>query len=288
MSSKVGSALHEHKVTSYQADCGGEDQLKRKRRLSSRFEGFVLDSSLSSISTLDTSASEPLPKKPRIALGEIDHKKKRSVKISGGEMLNFFENQGLVYSALPVTKNPEVKKEFSPIWHQNRHRYDYDFDSREVKRIVHCIEHLKDDASDEYASSVEIRYIDPKWNFGLFANRQFSKNEVIGVYSGEFNFVFSKKALKEGREKGLDLAEYLFEFPDTPFDQFGIDGAMISNYTRYINHAEPKSANVSTAEFFYKGRCYVVFIADRNIPKGEQFFYDYGPTYWEEKKQNPS
>lgn len=268
--------------------------VKRKRSFSSRC-ARVTDSDQSSISSMSDSSTSvresPAKKKCTDSFWKSTERSKVKTveveQISGMSIINFFKSQELVYSALPVIIDPDVKKELSAVWRKNKYKYDYDFNSTEVKRIVHCIEHLKDDGTDEYTSSVEIRYIDPKWKYGLFANRTLSKGKVIGVYAGEFNFGYTKEEIKKGWKKGLDLAEYLFEFPETPFKSFAIDGAKIGNYTRYINHSTSEAANVSSVEFFYKGKCYVVFVTDKHIEKGEQFFYDYGPTYWKEKQEKP-
>ena len=205
-------------------------------------------------------------------------------KISGIRITSFFEAKGLEYSAMPKVLKPSVKDKLSEVWEKHEGEYDYNFESSEVKKIVRCLDSMKDDASDDYASSVEIKFVDRVMGYGVCANRKILKNEVIGIYSGIVDFTHPKR--KRQRE-GKDLNEYLFEFPDTPFDRFGTDGAKTGNFTRFINHAEPKLANAATVEFFYKGMCYVVFVAEKAIQKGEQITYDYGASYWEKNDKTP-
>jgi len=146
---------------------------------------------------------------------------------------------------------------------------------------------MKDDGSDVYAQAVEIRDVVFKTpegaavlEKGLFAKREIKKGEVIGVYGGKL------MPLKD--LKGDDRFDYLFEFPETPFHKWCIDGREMGNYTRYMNHCNPKNENVSSVEFFYGDRPRVIFVASKTIPAGTQLMYDYGPEYWKNKGITPS
>jgi hypothetical protein len=263
----------------------------RKRTIPAIYRDSILDASLPS--SLYGSA-KGLPHKKSCRRPKVDKQPSLEVvavvdssKISGSKIINFFNEKGLRYSAMPLAKDSETGQSLLKIWKENQIEFQYNFNSSEVKRMVRCIKHMRDDATDEYASSVEIKYVDKIMGYGVFANRRILRKEVIGVYSGIIDLNSSKEQKEEASKQGKDLSEYLFEFPDTPFQNYAIDGVQTGNFTRFINHTDPESANVSSVEFFYKGMCYVIYVSDKTILKGEQLFYDYGPTYWETKKSEP-
>src|SRR5690606_16816096 len=105
-----------------------------------------------------------------------------------------------------------------------------------------------------YAKKVEIKFISSKIGLGLVAKEDIMKKSIIGQYGGILTKV---ESLKE-EEK-----EYLFEFPETFFAKWGINGAQRGNFTRFMNHAAPKRANVSSVEIFYKNAPRVIFIAEK-------------------------
>lgn len=199
-------------------------------------------------------------------------------KVSGPKMVEYFQEKGLTYRASPKV-NSSVKNEFSKIWKKNRRNFTYDFRSKEVKGYINCIELMNDQATDQYARNVEIKFVDDHMGDGLFALKEFKKNEVVGQYSGRISLLPSSDLREDGNVTGRDVMEYVFEFPDTPFCAYGVDAATDGNFTRFINHATGKEANLSSVEFFYDGMCRVIFIADKHISAGSQFFYDYGDNY---------
>lgn len=98
---------------------------------------------------------------------------------------------------------------------------------------------------------------------GLFANRDYKKDEKIIEYTGEI--ISDEEAQKRG-------GKYLFELND----KWTIDGKSRQNIARYINHS-------------CKPNCYAeltdnekqVFIkAKRAIKKGEELTYHYGSYYF--------
>ncbi len=115
---------------------------------------------------------------------------------------------------------------------------------------------------------------------GVFAKTPISKNQVIGVYAGEL--------LPLSSLQGENAYEYLFEFPDTAFKKWAIDGRKVGNFTRFMNHCPPKRENVSSVEFFYGNCPRVIFVASKNIQVGDELLYDYGKTYWENAGIEPN
>ena len=98
---------------------------------------------------------------------------------------------------------------------------------------------------------------------GLFANRDYKKDEEIIEYLGE------TISSDEANERG---GKYLFELNDS----WTIDGKDRSNTARYVNHS-------------CKPNCYAELSADekqvfikakRAIKKGEEFTFHYGTYYF--------
>jgi hypothetical protein len=50
------------------------------------------------------------------------------------------------------------------------------------------------------------------------------------------------------------------------------------NFTRFINHSN--RPNLKPFYAFFDGLYHMILISIKDISKGEQFSYDYGPKYW--------
>jgi len=98
---------------------------------------------------------------------------------------------------------------------------------------------------------------------GLFANKHFTKGELVIEYTGET--VTDAEAQRRG-------GKYLFELNDN----FTIDGTGRDNIARYINHSckpncEPQLNDEETRVFIY---------AKRKIAPEEELTYNYGKDYF--------
>lgn len=185
-----------------------------------------------------------------------------------------------------VLLTEENDKRMQELWNKVQNSLpNYNFNSKEARVIRQCIRSMSDAPDDRYRSSIEIkdvvfqigqRVIIEK---GVFAARHFNKGEVVGNYGGEL------RPLSE--IEGPNKLDYLFEFPETPFSEWGIDGREAGNFTRYINHTSIDQENVTAVEFFYGGVPRVVFITTKPIPVGAEMKYNYGDVYWIQKGITP-
>ncbi len=99
---------------------------------------------------------------------------------------------------------------------------------------------------------------------GLFANRDFKKEEFIIEYTGK------PLTHEESDKKG---GRYLF----TLNDKIVLDGSGREHTARYINHScEPN------IEAVIEDNEQIMFYALRDIKKGEEFTFDYGEEYVED------
>lgn len=123
--------------------------------------------------------------------------------------------------------------------------------------------------------------IPPPNHWGLFACRQFGKNEIIGTYTGE-------RLLERDHKKrypGDTTAAYSFKLKVVNTDKPGfhyeyIDAThdLFANSMRYINHSRVQ-ANVIAQQTKTNQ---LVIRTLRKINAGEEFFLDYGNKYWKQ------
>ena len=102
----------------------------------------------------------------------------------------------------------------------------------------------------------------PNAGDGVFADRNFKVNRVIGYYTGAYSL---------HRESSC---EYAYEI-----NGFGrvIDAAKCGNWTRKINDGcHRRRKPVCNVEFGPDNQ----IVTTRYIRKGEELFIDYGPDYW--------
>lgn len=99
---------------------------------------------------------------------------------------------------------------------------------------------------------------------GLFANRDFTKDELIIEYIGE------KITEEEANKRG---GKYLFELND----EWTIDGKGRDNLARYINHACTPNCYPEIDEDEEK----IFIYAKKKIKVGDELTYNYGKMYFD-------
>lgn len=116
---------------------------------------------------------------------------------------------------------------------------------------------------------------------GLFASKDYSKEDFIGFYGGEY--IYGDEEFKRNIKVNFDCSSYIFN-PTQKNQQ--IDALLLGNQTRYINHMKDEFANVSVQIMSSMGREFVAFFAKKDINIGEELFFDYGKEYnmqWKNK-----
>lgn len=124
---------------------------------------------------------------------------------------------------------------------------------------------------EAYLPTVSIRKINERVGLGLFTQEPIAKGSYAGEYTGIVR--------KNDRRYTKPLNDYCFEYP-VP-DQIGrsyVVDATDGNLTRFINHSY--QPNLKAVHLFWEGYYHLIFIALRDIAKGEQLCYDYGHSYW--------
>lgn len=121
---------------------------------------------------------------------------------------------------------------------------------------------------------LSLRWIDPVFGWGVFAETDFKKRDFIAEYTGKV------RKWKRSDQKN----SYCFEYVPTHgmATPYTIDASLQGGIARFINHSE--TPNLTTALATIEGICHVVIYAIRPIQKGEQLCYDYGPAYWAQRQ----
>lgn len=124
------------------------------------------------------------------------------------------------------------------------------------------------------------KWINAKVGWGVFAEKSIEKDDYISCYLGQIRLA-----------RMSPINRYCFSFPliAAPFAFFRgnwtIDAQNCGNISRFINHSD--TPNCESLLAFLSPWPYIVIRASRDIAKGEQLFYDYGPNYWRHLEKQP-
>ena len=127
-------------------------------------------------------------------------------------------------------------------------------------------------------SCYELRYIDCDMGFGVFSREVIKQGDIVSLYSG-IKSTNKQTTLDYAYKSKLDSLNMC------------LDARPYGNIARFINHApepdvnQPASllleANVKTKSYYLNGIETVVYLASKDIQKGEQLLVDYGSLFFQ-------
>jgi len=134
---------------------------------------------------------------------------------------------------------------------------------------------------------LQVKFINKKIGYGVFATQAMPVNTVIGVYSGQ---------IKTSEEVNQDYAFPFLGINPSAMDSqdedeqegiFWVDASVHGNATRFINHSEDQ--NCSTFNILDASNIpQVVFVTRDPIKKSEQITINYGSVYaWDKESVKP-
>ncbi|MCH9631303.1 MAG: hypothetical protein S4CHLAM37_13250 [Chlamydiia bacterium] len=121
-----------------------------------------------------------------------------------------------------------------------------------------------------YIPHCEVKYVSEDVGYGLFTLSPIYKGSFVGEYTGlicDGNCYYKMK-------------NYLFKYPvkNEAGNDLSIDAEPYGNHTRFMNHSF--SPNLEHHYAFHNGLYHLIFVANRDIKKGEQLTFNYGHGYW--------
>ena len=125
--------------------------------------------------------------------------------------------------------------------------------------------------------SVQVQKINEEIGSGVFAKERIASCAFVGEYTG----VIQKKTPQQLREKKYCLRYTVWGANIN----FAIDAEEKGNFTRFLNHSG--TPNLGIQSVYWRGLPRMIFISLREIVKGEQLTFDYGPIFWKYTPEPP-
>ncbi len=124
---------------------------------------------------------------------------------------------------------------------------------------------------------ISIQHIDNEVGYGVFSEAKIPTCNYVGEYTG----LICQKKPKELKEKMHCLRYPIWGGKEN----FTIDAEKRGNFTRFINHSS--QPNLGLQSVYWGGVPRMIFISLKEIRKGNQLTFDYGPLYWKHQSQIP-
>jgi hypothetical protein len=145
-------------------------------------------------------------------------------------------------------------------------------DLQEQKELGMCYD---EDIVASNDTNLEVRWVSAQVGRGVFTLKGFRPGEFLGEYTGIVKD--SKYSFSDNR---YNIA-YLRDGRKTYY----IDAQHIGSNMRFVNHSDcPNACGIFV---MHRGVLKAIFIAWKNIKKGEQLLFNYGPKYWAGLGQEP-
>jgi hypothetical protein len=130
---------------------------------------------------------------------------------------------------------------------------------------------------------VYIRWSDDILQWGLYAAQPLSIGEPLGIYAG----IVTNKTRNTDYAWSYGPPGTMIRDGDGQPLKLYTDGKYAGNYLRFVNHRPHHQANLASKPIY---RCAdrlwrILYVAIKPISIGEQFFIDYGPHYWQQRRQ---
>lgn len=123
---------------------------------------------------------------------------------------------------------------------------------------------------------IEIRFINDRIKYGVFADQEILSSQFIGEYTG---------VVRKRTKSLIKYNNYCLRYPISLDDpkEFVIDAKNAGNFTRYINHSD--RPNLEIMGIYVSPFLRIVFRSLDLIAAGEQLTFDYGECFWKQSKE---
>lgn len=138
-----------------------------------------------------------------------------------------------------------------------------------------------------YVAPLFIGWVNKTVEYGAFADAPIKKGDMVCEYTGR---------LYEDSENTDNL--YLWDYPTFFYEadpkrkrrkkiKFCIDAEKAGNVARFINHTTREHQNVGVQIVPANGFWHVIYVAKKDIKKGQQLLTHYGVAYWRDRQILP-
>lgn len=142
--------------------------------------------------------------------------------------------------------------------------------------------------AEGYTAPIYIKWVNRTVQYGVFAESAIKRGEMIAEYTG----VLSRDNVDNDNPYVWDYPTYTYESVPGKTRRkkikYCIDAEKSGNYARFINHTHRKYQNVGICMVIAQGFWHVVYIAQKDITRGQQLLTYYGMQYWRDRLINPA
>lgn len=124
---------------------------------------------------------------------------------------------------------------------------------------------------------VSIRFVNEKVGYGVFAEQDIPSCSFVGEYAG----IVVQKSPKELMPENYAVRYTVWGGRKN----YAIDAQLSGNFTRYINHSS--TGNLNMQSVYWRGISRMIFLSTKEIKKGSQLLFDYGPNFWKAANLEP-
>jgi hypothetical protein len=149
--------------------------------------------------------------------------------------------------------------------------------NKTISRKEHWLGHLyHEELSHGITAPLSVRWINEQWGYGLFAEETLKKWDFVAEYAGivkRQHFLFPRNNA------------YCLRYPARSWllKRMMVDSEESGNLSRYINHSD--LPNLQPNYVINRGLVHIIFLASREIEAGEELLFNYGATYWRQRKK---
>jgi uncharacterized protein len=143
--------------------------------------------------------------------------------------------------------------------------------SEDAQRALWLGVRHKEDLLSGYIAPMRIYWVDDICGFGAAASVDFKKGTYLGSYAGKVK----RRALFS-----TNINPYCFSYSSSSYVKvkYTTDAEKQGNEIRFFNHSETPNCEAITINV--NEYLYIIIRTIRDVVKGEQFCYNYGPLYW--------
>lgn len=132
---------------------------------------------------------------------------------------------------------------------------------------------------------VKKKLINEVIKYGIFASNEIKEGQIIGIYTGKIENKDPNKIYSKAWRYPIS---YILK------NDFGIESLILDatnnkgNLLQYIN-SSPREIdfNLDCWEILLYEKLFIAYVANKNIPKGEELLIDYSEEYWKNLGLNP-